>query len=122
MFTPRVAIAVVVAGIVGTIANSIVVAIAVDLPLAGLILSPGRNLVAILVAAALPVFFLRVGGIAAWVAGLATLAMVPSILAKLVFGVAAPWPFVLAVNGVYAIAATLAYVAVAGVGRAAANP
>lgn len=122
MLTPRIALAVVAAGIAGTIANSIVVSIAAGLPVEGLILSLGRNLVAIAVAAALPVFFLRVGGIAAWVAGLAFLTVVPSVLAKTVFGVGAPWPFVLAVNGVYAVAATVVYVAVAGVGRAAAKP
>ncbi|MGF1551952.1 MAG: hypothetical protein ACFBWO_05530 [Paracoccaceae bacterium] len=119
MLTPRVALAVVLAGMAGTIANSVVVAVALGIEVIPLTISPGRNLVAIAVACALPILFHRVGGIAAWVAGLAFLTVVPSVLAKLVFGVGAAWPFVLAVNGVYAIAATAVFVAIAGPGRAA---
>lgn len=122
MLTPRTLIAVVVGGIVGTLANSVAVSLAADIPLAGLILSPGRHGVAILVALALPVFFLRVGGIGAWVAALALLTIVPSVLAKTVFGVGAPWLFVLAVNEVYAVAATVTYVLIAGPGRATIQP
>jgi hypothetical protein len=47
------------------------------------------------------------------------LTVIPSILAKLVFGADAPWLFVLGVNAVYAIAAWVVYLAImrAGSGR-----
>jgi hypothetical protein len=50
----RIILAVILAGIVGTIANSIIVAALVPVPLTQLILSPGRNAVAINVAILLP--------------------------------------------------------------------
>jgi hypothetical protein len=41
------------------------------------------------------------------------LTVIPSLLAKLVFGVGAPWLFVLGVNAVYALAAWATYLAIA---------
>ena len=40
----------------------------------------------------------------------------PLLLAKLVFAIGAPWPFVLGVNAVYAVAAWAAYLAIARTG------
>lgn len=124
MFTPRRLVAVVVAGILGTIANSIVVAALTPNAVGPLILSFGRNAVAIIVALLLPVIFARLAGAAAWATGLVALTLIPSILAKTVFAVGAPWPFVIGVNAVYAVAAIVVYAVIAGTGtgRPSAGP
>ena len=109
----RLVVAVVVAGIIGTIANSIVVAALTPNEFVPLALSPGRNAVAIAVAVLLPVIYAAMSGIAAAVVALAALTVISSILAKLVFGVGAPWLFVLGVNAVYAVAAWATYLAIA---------
>lgn len=109
----RLVVAVVVAGIVGTIANSIVVAALTPNEFLPLAVSPGRNAVAIAVAVLLPVIYAVMSGIAAAVVAVAALTVIPSLLAKLVFGVGAPWLFVLGVNAVYALAAWATYLAIA---------
>ena len=101
----REAVAVVTAGIAGTVANGIAVALVVAPARIDLLLVPGRYGVAILVAAALPFLFRWLNGAAAWIAAVATLTVVPSLLAKLVFGAGAPWALVLGLNAVYAVAA-----------------
>jgi hypothetical protein len=113
MSVARVILAVVVAGIVGTIANSIIVAALTPNAFVPLALSPGRNAVAIAVAVLLPVVHAAMSGTAAAVLALAALTVIPSILAKLVFGVGAPWLFVLGVNAVYALAAWATWLAIA---------
>jgi hypothetical protein len=105
-------VAVIVAGIAGTIANSVVVAALTSNPFIPLAVSPGRNAVAIAVAVLLPVTYAVTSGVAAAVIALVALTVIPSILAKLVFGVGAPWHFVLGVNAVYAIAAWAVYLAI----------
>jgi hypothetical protein len=112
-------VAVIVAGMAGTIANSVVVAALTPNPFVPLAVSPGRNAVAIAVAVLLPVIYAVTSGVAAAVIALVALTVIPSILAKLVFGVDAPWSFVLGVNAVYAVAAWAVYLAImrAGSGR-----
>jgi hypothetical protein len=105
-------VAVIVAGVAGTIANSVVVAALTPNPFVPLALSPGRNAVAIAVAVLLPVIYAMTSGVAAAVIALVALTVIPSILAKLVFAVDAPWSFVLGVNAVYAIAAWAVYLAI----------
>ncbi|WP_340109750.1 hypothetical protein [Pikeienuella sp. HZG-20] len=111
MFTTRIIVAIVVAGVAGAIANSIAIMLAFGAPLAPLILSFGREAVAIIVAALLAPIFVRMSGAQAWAAALAALTVIPSILAKTVFGATAPWLWVLGLNFVYALAATVVYVA-----------
>jgi hypothetical protein len=113
MSVVRLVVAVVVAGIVGTIANSIIVAALTPNEFVPLAVSPGRNAVAIAVAVLLPVIYAAMSGIVAAVVALAALTVIPSILAKLVFGVGAPWLFVLGVNAIYAVAAWATYLAIA---------
>jgi hypothetical protein len=113
MSVARVILAVVVAGIVGTIANSLIVAALTPSAFVPLALSPGRNAVAIAGAVLLPVIYAAMSGIAAVVVAWAALTVIPSILAKLVFGVGAPWLFVLGVNAVYALAAWATWLAIA---------
>jgi hypothetical protein len=109
-------VAVIVAGVVGTLANSIVVAALTPNRFIPLALSPGRNAVAIAVALLLPVIYAMTSGTAAAIVALAALTVIPSLLAKLVFDAGAPWPFVLAVNAVYALAAWAVYCAIARTG------
>ena len=110
----RIVLAVVVAGIGGTLANSIVVAALTPNAFVPLALSPGRNAVAVAVAVLLPLIYARLTGVPAAAVALVALAVIPSVLAKTVFGVGAPWPFVLGVNAVYALAAWAIYLALAG--------
>ncbi|MBU2357500.1 MAG: hypothetical protein KKB02_00985 [Alphaproteobacteria bacterium] len=109
MFTPRNIVIVIIAGILGTIANSIIINIMAGAPVMPLILSLGRNAVAIIVALLLIPIFARNANATAWVIALVALTVIPSLLAKFVFGVGAPWTFVLWVNFVYAFVATLVY-------------
>lgn len=119
MAAVRLILAVVAAGIVGTIANSVVVAALTPNEFIPLALSPGRNAVAIAVAILLPVIYAMTSGAVAAVVAVVALAVIPSLLAKLVFGIGAPWPFVLGVNAVYAVAAWAVYWAIErrGIGR-----
>lgn len=109
----RIIIAVVVAGVIGTLANSAVVAALTPNAFVSLALSPGRLTVAVVVAALLPAAFTLMSRWLAVVTSVVLLTVVPSILAKTVFGVGAPWDFVLMVNAVYAVAAILAYAFIA---------
>jgi hypothetical protein len=112
----RLIVAVIAAGVVGTVANSVVVAALTPNEFISLATSPGRNAVAIAVAGLLPVIYAVTSGAVAAIIGVAALTVIPSLLAKLVFGIDAPWLFVLGVNAVYAIAAWAVYWAIARVG------
>jgi hypothetical protein len=118
----RLIVAIVVAGVAGTIANSVVVALLTPIPFVPLAISPGRNAVAIAVAVLLPVIYALTSGGAAAALALVATTVIPSLLAKLVFGAGAPWGFVLGVNAVYALAAWAVYrvIAPAGGGHPAA--
>ena len=106
--------AVVLAGIGGTVANALAVwQLAGGDPVA-LAVSPGRNGVAIAVAASLAVILPRVSGVWGWLFGLVVLAVVPSLLARYAFGIGASWEQLLLFNGIYALAACLIYGAIAG--------
>ena len=109
MFTTRNLVLVLIAGIVGTIANSIAINIMAGAEVMPLILSFGRNAVAVIVALLLIPIFGRTGGLTAWITALVALTVIPSVLAVYVFGAEAPWSFVLTVNFVYAFVATLIY-------------
>ena len=101
--------AVVAAGVAGTLANAVAAALIVDGALIRFTLVPGRYAVAILVAAALPIVFRRFDRQFATAIGLVLLTVAPSLLAKLAFGAGAPWPTVLGLNAVYALAAVAVF-------------
>ena len=102
------------AGIAGTLANAAVAAAIVNPELLSLVLVPGRYVVAVLVALAIPLCLTVLRErLAPW-AALALLALIPSLLAKLVFAAAAPWHLVLLLNGLYAAVALLTYMLCAG--------
>lgn len=116
MSVARTILAVVVAGVAGTLANSIIVAALTPNEFIPLAVSPGRNAVAIVVAALLPVIYARMSGATAAIIAIVALTVIPSVLAKLVFGIGAPWLFVLGVNAVYAVAAWAVYLGIARTG------
>jgi hypothetical protein len=109
MFTFRTVLVVIIAGIIGTIFNSIAINIMAGADIMELIVSFDRNFVAIIVALLLIPIFARGAYVAAWLIALIALTAIPSLLAVLVFGTTAPWSFVLTVNFVYAFVATLVY-------------
>ena len=110
MFSTRAIIAVIVAGIAGTIANSFAITALAGAAVLPLIFSLGRNLVAIIVAFLLPLIYARMTGFTAHIVSFLALTIIPSILAKTVFAAAAPWGIVLGVNAVYAVVAIIVYV------------
>lgn len=111
MFTARTVIIAAIAGIAGCIANSIAITTLAGAPLLPLIFSLGREFFSILFAMALIPIFASMTGAAAWVTGFVVLEALASLSAKLIWGAAAPWGFVLLVNGVYALIAVAIYAA-----------
>lgn len=109
-------LAVIVAGVAGTLTNSAVVAALTPNAFGALATSPGRLGVAVAVAVLLPAIYALTSGAGAAVIAIVALTVVPSLLAKLVFGIGAPWGFVLGVNAVYAVTAWAVYL---GIGRLA---
>ena len=118
MFTPRRIVAVVVAGLVGAVANTAFVAVLAQASGLGLEAAielaqrPGRYAIAIAVAALLPLLA-RLPGPTAWALALLLLTAIPTVLAKFVFTPAAPTIWVIAANLVYAGAATATYALIA---------
>ena len=111
----RKAIAVIAAGITGTLVNSAAAAAVLGADkFAPFAFSPGRHGVAIAVAALIPAALAMLDGAAALGLAGVLLTVVPSLLAKLVFGSGAPWGLVLALNLVYAVTAIVVYRLVAG--------
>ncbi|MGH1419464.1 MAG: hypothetical protein ACRBCJ_11455 [Hyphomicrobiaceae bacterium] len=111
----RVILAVIAAGIAGTIVNSLAVVFAFpEIDLVALLAKYGRFIVAIAVAALLPVIYSQMSGSSAVVTALAALTIIPSVLAKLVFGVGASWIMVLLLNLVFAVVAWAVYLWVMG--------
>lgn len=109
IFTTRALMGVVVAGVVGTLVNTVAVALVVSPDRLALALVPGRYAVAIALCLALPLLARKVGGLGFFAIGILWLTVAASVLAKFVFGVGAPWAMVLGFNFVYAIAALAAY-------------
>jgi hypothetical protein len=110
----RTAVAVVLAGVAGTLANALAAVVFVNPALWPLALAPGRYGMAVLLAAGVPAIYRLLPG--AWGAALALglLTVAPSLLNKLVFGGVAAWPVLLALNFVFALAVLVAYRLVAG--------
>jgi glucan phosphoethanolaminetransferase (alkaline phosphatase superfamily) len=105
-------LAVIIAGVAGTLANSAVVAALTPNTFGPLATSPGRLGVAVAVAALLPALYALTSGAGAAVAAIVALTLIPSLLAKFVFGIGAPWSFVLGVNAVYAVTAWVVYLGI----------
>jgi len=117
--TQRTVVAVVLAGIAGTLINTLAIAAVLGADKLALALAPGRYGVAIAVAALIPAALALIERRAALVVAGLLLTVIPSLLAKLVFGSGAPWGLVFALNAVYAVAAIVVYLAAAGGGKAA---
>jgi hypothetical protein len=102
-------IAVVLAGVAGTVVNAIAAAIVISPAAINLALVPGRYVIAILVAGTLPFIFWMTRQPISSVLGLVVLIVVPSILSKTVFSAPRPWSIVLLLNVVYALVALAVY-------------
>ncbi len=108
--TVRTALAVILGGVVGTIVNSVAVSFVIpSVDLLQLLQVPGRYTVAILVTALLPLIYAQTSGSGAMLVSIAALTIIPSVLAKMVFGVGAPWHLVLLLNLVFAVVAWAVY-------------
>lgn len=105
--------AVILAGIAGTLVNALAAGLVVSADIVHLVSVPGRYGVAIVVAALLPALWRAMDRAGAVVAGLVLLAVIPSLLAKLVFGAGLAWGLVLLLNLFYAGGAVVTYVLVA---------
>ena len=117
----RAGLAVVLAGVAGTLANAAAAALLVNPALWILAEAPGRYAVAILLVAAVPLLDRLLPRVAATALALTFLTLAPSLLAKLVLGMLTAWPVVLGLNLVFALAALGVYRLVAGSGPAAAR-
>jgi hypothetical protein len=106
----RTVTAVVLSGVVGTLANALARAIGGGMDKLNLALVPGRYAVAIAVCAVLPLLGRSLSRSRFWLAALPILVIVPSVLAKFVFAADAGWASVLFYNAIYAIAAIVTYV------------
>ncbi len=110
-------LAVVLAGVVGVLANAAAAALFVNPTLWQLAAVPNRYLIGIVFAVIIPLLYrVRPG---AWGAALTLLllTLLPSLAAKLALGAVIAWPVLLALNVVYALAALVAYRLVAGAPR-----
>ncbi|MGY9037030.1 MAG: hypothetical protein ACKVLA_04345 [Rhodobacterales bacterium] len=109
MFTVRNVILAAIAGVLGCIANSLAIAAMAGADPISLILSAGREFWSIVFAMALIPIFARVAGVTAWIAGFVVLEVLSSLSAVYIWGAAAPWNFILLVNGAYALVAVAVY-------------
>ena len=102
-------VAVIIGGAIGTIANAVAAALIIFPDKLSLALMPGRYAVAIAVTASIPLIFRFTSRLRAGILSLAVLTVVPSLLAKFVFGATATWGLALELNAVFAIAAFAGY-------------
>lgn len=112
--TFRTGLAVILAGVLGCLANAVFAGLVVNPSLWQLATVPHRYVLAILFAALLPPVYRLLP--AAWGAALALalLTLLPSLLAKLAVGAVTSWDVLLALNFVYALTALVVYRGVAG--------
>ena len=109
MFTVRNVILAAIAGILGCIANSFAISAMAGADPIPLILSPGREFWSIVFAMALIPIFARASGVTAWIVGFVVLDALASLSAVYIWGAAAPWSFILLVNGIYALVTVAVY-------------
>ena len=110
----KIIFAVVIAGIAGTVANAIAASIAIAPDKINFLYVPNRYLIAIAVAATLPLLYTQIGGMVGWAFSFIALTIIPSLIAKLVLGAGAPWGLVLALNAIYALTAIAIYRVIVG--------
>lgn len=112
----KTAVAVVLAGIAGTLVNAAAAALFVNPALWILALAPGRYAVATLLLLAVPVLDRLLPRALASLLALLFLTVAPSLLAKLLVATLTAWPVELSINLVYALAALAVYRLLAGSG------
>ena len=111
----RTLLAVLIAGVGATLIDNLAAMALFGLDFTALTLEkPGRFAVGVAGAALLPLIFGALKGAAGIVVGLIVLAAGPALLAKTVFGYAAPWPNVLMLTSIYAVSAVVIFGGVRG--------
>ncbi|PHR61289.1 MAG: hypothetical protein COA43_04745 [Robiginitomaculum sp.] len=111
MFKMKTLIYIVLAGIVGTIANAVAAAIIVSPEKLNFIYDLSRYGIAIFLALLIPVIYrIMPSALSRFLVSVLALTLGASLLAKLYFGVGAPWLLVLSLNLVYAVVTTTIYV------------
>ncbi len=110
----RILLAVVLAGIIGTVVNAFAASVIVGPAKLDFLYVSNRYLIAIGVALLLPLLNLFLSGHVWRIVALGLLILVPSLIAKQVLGVGAPWTMVLLLNGFYALSALVTYQIVSG--------
>lgn len=100
----RIAVAVVVAAIAGTLANAVAAGIWLGADKFSLALVPGRYGVAILCTALIPLLAARLAALPFFLVSVLVLTLLASLIAKFAFGAGAPWFTVIALNAVFAVA------------------
>ena len=113
----RILLAVMVAGIVGAIINACAAALILGPGKLHFLMMPNRYYIAMAVAMFLPLIGLFSLGHIGRVLSLLALVIVPSLIAKLVLHVGAPWPLVLILNSFYAFGALVTYELIITKGR-----
>ncbi|PWE34211.1 hypothetical protein DDZ14_00385 [Maritimibacter sp. 55A14] len=102
------------AGAVGAVSNAFAAGVIAGANTLALLATPARYAVACVLALLLPLIFRGMPRWSAMLLALAALTFLPSLNAKLVLGVGAPWQTVLVLNAVYAGVTTLVYLVAAG--------
>jgi len=110
----KIFIAVIIAGIAGTVANAVAASIVVAPEKINFLYVPNRYFIAIAIAGLLPLLYTAIGGLGGWALSLIALTIIPSLIAKLVLGAGAPWGLVLGLNAIYALTAVAIYRAIVG--------
>ncbi|MDA8870934.1 hypothetical protein N9H93_06145, partial [Rhizobiaceae bacterium] len=100
---------VVVGGVAGTLVNSVAVSLLAGVPYVELVTSWGKYVVAIATAATFIWFYAKTPHTVAAILSLVTGILIPSVLAKGVFGAAAGWGVVFFLNAIFAVVALLVY-------------
>lgn len=100
---------VVAGGVAGTLVNALMVSIFLPVAAITMMTSPGRHVIALLLAAILPYLFARFGQLLGWIAGVVVLTLAATLFGKLIFGAAGTWPAEAAFSASYAITAVLVY-------------
>ena len=100
---------VVLGGIAGTLVNSVAVSLVVGAPYLALVTSWGKYVVAIGTAALFIWFYHKTPHTVAAILSLVTGILIPSIVAKGIFGAGAGWAVVFFLNAIYAVVALFVY-------------
>jgi len=110
----RIVLAVILAGIIGTLVNAFAASVIVSPDKLNFMYVANRYFIAIAVVALLPVLGMFLSGNGLRIVGLISLILIPTLIAKLVLFVGAPWGLVIVLNAFYAFGAYVSYLLLSG--------